>query len=141
VLAEVPSTTAAVQDTRARVVTTGGEVAQTFFFSTSGGRTAANEEVFGGAPISYLRSVDDPHDDLSPVHTWQSRFTRRQAERRLRSVLDGELVRLRVLTRTPSGRAATVRVRGGEGFRDVPAATIRTLLGLRSTWIRGFAGP
>ena len=35
-----PPTTAAVRATRARVVTVGGAVAQTFFFSTSGGRTA-----------------------------------------------------------------------------------------------------
>ena len=71
-----PPSTAAVRATRGRVVTVGGEVAQTFFFSTSGGRTAANEEGFGGTPISYLRSVDDPHDDLSPVHTWTARFAR-----------------------------------------------------------------
>ena len=62
-------------------MTVGGEIAQTFFFSTSGGRTATNEEAFGGAPISYLRSVDDPYDDLSPYHTWTagSRPARRGA--------------------------------------------------------------
>jgi stage II sporulation protein D len=139
--AEVATTTAAVRATRARVVTVGGEVAQTFFFSTSGGRTAANEEGFGGSPLSYLRSVDDPHDDLSPVHTWTARFTRREAERRLRSVLSGRLEGLEVLTRTASGRAATVEVRGSEGDRTVSAATIRTALGLRSTWITDVSGP
>ena len=61
--------------TRAGVVMAGGQIAQTFFFSTSGGRTATNEEAFGGTPISYLRSVDDPHDDLSPYHDWTARFT------------------------------------------------------------------
>jgi stage II sporulation protein D len=141
VLAEVASTTAAVRATRAGVVTVGGVVAQTFFFSTSGGRTAANEEGFGGTPLSYLRSVDDPYDDLSPVHTWTSRFTQREAERKLRSVLSGRLEGLEVLTRTPSGRAATVEVRGSEGNQTVSAATIRTALGLRSTWIERIAGP
>jgi stage II sporulation protein D len=141
VLAEVATTTAAVRDTRARVVTIGGQVAQTFFFSTSGGRTATNEEAFGGTPLSYLRSVEDPHDDLSPVHTWTSRFTRREAERKLRDVLSGDLEGLAVLTRTPSGRAATVEVRGSEGNQTVSAATIRTALGLRSTWIERITGP
>jgi stage II sporulation protein D len=141
VLAEVATTTAAVRDTRARVVTIGGQVAQTFFFSTSGGHTATNEEAFGGTPLSYLRSVEDPHDDLSPVHTWTSRFTRREAERKLRDVLSGDLEGLAVLTRTPSGRAATVEVQGSEGNQTVSAATIRTALGLRSTWIERFAGP
>ena len=49
VAAETAATTAAVRGTRARVVTVGGQIAQTFFFSTSGGRTATNEEAFGGS--------------------------------------------------------------------------------------------
>ena len=77
--------------TRARAVRYGGEIAQTFFFSTSGGRTAANEEGFGGAADPYLRSVDDPYDDLSPYHTWTARFTAAQARRKARA-------------RSPSGR-------------------------------------
>ena len=88
VLAEVAASTAAVRATRGRVVTVGGEVAQTFFFSTSGGRTAANEEGFGGSPISYLRSVEDPHDDLSPVHTWTARFTRARGAAQARLARD-----------------------------------------------------
>ncbi len=141
VLAETTASNAAVKATRARVVTVGGEIAQTFFFSTSGGRTATNEEAFGGAPISYLRSVDDPYDDLSPYHTWTARFTRSQARRKLKPVTLGKLRGLRVAARTPSGRAATVTVQGSGGDQTVSAATVRTLLGLRSTWITRFAGP
>ncbi len=141
VAAEVASTNAAVRATRARVVTVGGDVAQTFFFSTSGGRTASNEEGFGGPPLSYLRSVDDPHDDLSPVHTWTARFTRRDAERRLGSLVSGRLQGLRVATRSPSGRAVSVVVRGSGGNQTVGAATIRTALGLRSTWLTDITGP
>jgi len=139
--AETTATTAAVRTTRARVVTVGGQIAQTFFFSTSGGRTATNEEAFGGAPLGYLRSVPDPHDDLSPVHTWTARFSEREATRKLRTVLRGDLRGLAVATRTPSGRAATVEVRGSEGDRTVSAGTVRTLLGLRSTWITAVSGP
>lgn len=141
VLAETDATNAAVRDTRAGVVTVGGEIAQTFFFSTSGGRTATNEEVFGGTAISYLRSVDDPHDDLSPYHDWTARFSAREARRRLRSVTLGTLKGLKVASRTPSGRAATVLVRGTDGNQTVSAATIRTLLELRSTWIAKITGP
>ena len=98
VLAETDATNAAVRSTRGRVVMAGGEIAQTFFFSTSGGRTAGNEEAFGGSPISYLRPVDDPHDDLSPYHTWTARFTQREAERKLGDALLGDLLGLRVAT-------------------------------------------
>ena len=73
---EVATTNAAVRATQGRVVLAGGEVAQTFFFSTSGGRTAGNEEEWGGTPLSYLRPVEDPFDDLSPYHRWTARFSR-----------------------------------------------------------------
>ena len=141
VLAEVASTTDAVRATRGRVVTVGGQVAQTFFFSTSGGRTASNEEGFGGAPLSYLRSVEDPHDDLSPVHTWTARFSRREAQRRLRDLVAGRLEGIEVASRTASGRAATVLLRGSEGEATVSAAAVRTALGLRSTWLETVSGP
>lgn len=141
VLAEIASTTDAVRATRARVVTVGGEVAQTFFFSTSGGRTASNEEGFGGAPLSYLRAVDDPHDDLSPVHTWTARFSRREAQRRLRDLVAGRLRAISVESRSPSGRAATVLLRGSRGDATVSAASVRTALGLRSTWLERISGP
>jgi stage II sporulation protein D len=134
VAAETPATTAAVRATRAEVVLSGSEVAQTFFFSTSGGRTAGNEEIWGGLPLPYLRPVEDPHDDLSPYHTWTARFSDADAERRLRSVTPGRLEGLRVASRTATGRAATVEVRGSDGAAIVPAGDVRTLLELRSTW-------
>jgi stage II sporulation protein D len=134
VAGEAATTTAAVRATRARVLLAAGQVAQTFFFSTSGGQTAANEEEWGGAPISYLRSVEDPHDDLSPYHTWEARFSERQAGRMLRGLYSGNFERLAVATRSPSGRAATVDIVSSSGANTVPAATIRARLGLRSTW-------
>jgi stage II sporulation protein D len=141
VLAETAATNAAVRATKSAVVTAGGQIAQTFFFSTSGGRTADNEEVFGGLPLTYLRAVDDPYDDLSPYHNWTARFSAADARRRLRSVTLGTLRGLKVASRTPSGRAATVTVRGSGGNQTVSAATIRDLLSLRSTWIAKTTGP
>ena len=141
VLAEVAASTDAVRATRGRVVTVGGEVARTFFFSTSGGRTASNEEGFGGSPVSYLRSVEDPYDDLSPVHTWTARFSRGEAQRRLRDLVAGRLQGISVASRSPSGRAATVLLRGSQGDATVSAASVRTALGLRSTWLERVSGP
>jgi stage II sporulation protein D len=131
---ETATTNAAVVGTAGEVVTAGGQVAQTFFFSTSGGRTAANEELWGGTPLSYLRSVDDPHDDLSPYHRWTARFTDATARRKLRSLGVGRFESLRVASRTASGRAATVEVVGGTATTTLTAARIQALLGLRSTW-------
>jgi stage II sporulation protein D len=134
VAAEVPAAVAAVRATRRLAVRFGVEIAQTFFFSTSGGLTASSEEGFGGVPVPYLRSVDDPYDDLSPYHTWTLRFTDAQAAQRLRDVRLGDLEDIVISSRTPTGRAATVDVIGSEGTATVAAGDIRRLLGLRSTW-------
>jgi stage II sporulation protein D len=131
---ETDATDAAVRATRRQVVTDDGAIAQTFFFSSSGGRTASNEEVWGGTPIPYLRSVPDPHDDLSPYHRWTVTFRDRDAAKRLSSVTRGKLRSLHVESRTPSGRAAVVAVRGKHGTERVSASRIEALLGLRSTW-------
>src|SRR5215217_7786982 len=61
VAGELPAAVAAARATGALAVRYGVGIAQTFFHSTSGGRTAGNEEGFGGGlPIPYLRPVDDP---------------------------------------------------------------------------------
>ncbi|MBW3658550.1 MAG: SpoIID/LytB domain-containing protein [Actinobacteria bacterium] len=49
------------------------------FFSTSGGATRNNEDVFPeSGPRPYLQGVDDPHDAVSPLSRWQVRFSRAQ---------------------------------------------------------------
>ena len=67
---EKPSATAAVQETAGEVVLYNGKVATTYFYSSSGGRTAAADEVWAGPPVPYLQSVNDPYDTISPHHRW-----------------------------------------------------------------------
>ncbi len=111
---EIAASTAAVRATRARVVTVGGEVAQTFFFSTSGGRTASNEEGFGGGrrcrtcARSRTRTTTCRRSTRGPRGSRQN-----EVERKLG--VAGDLLELAVASRSPSGRAATVLVRGSEG--------------------------
>ena len=48
-----------------------GKVATTYFYSSSGGRTASIADVFAGSkPVPYLVSVPDPYDTASPWHSW-----------------------------------------------------------------------
>lgn len=132
---ERASTSAAVQATAGQVVLYRGRIATTYFFSTSGGRTATVSDVWpGSGSIPYLVSVDDPYDSLSPHHAWgpfsvQSRRLARALQVRGR-LLD---VRLAV---GPSGRVRTVTSIGTAGQRTVSGADVRRALGLRSTWFR-----
>lgn len=70
----------AVEDTAGEVlVTTSGEPILARYFSTSGGRTYANDEVFpSSGPRDYLVAIDDPDDEVSPYHRWTVRFTREE---------------------------------------------------------------
>ncbi len=67
--AESPATSDAIVATKGKVVLYKGKVADTLFFSTSGGRTASSLEATGDA-VPYLVSVADPYDSISPVHDW-----------------------------------------------------------------------
>jgi stage II sporulation protein D len=71
VRAERPNTDRAVYATRGQVLTWNGQVARTYYSSSSGGRTEAVQDAWpGAAPIPYLRSVPDPYDTYSPHHNW-----------------------------------------------------------------------
>jgi stage II sporulation protein D len=71
VTAERASSDRAVYATRGQVLTWNGQVARTYYSSSSGGRTEAVQDAWpGAAPIPYLRSVPDPYDTYSPRHDW-----------------------------------------------------------------------
>jgi stage II sporulation protein D len=129
---EQASALAAVRATRGLAVLFGGAVAETLFFSSSGGRTAAVEEVFSSPSVPYLVSVDDPYDTLSPYHDWSIALPDKEVAEKLG--VSGQLSDLAVLVTTASGRAAMVRATTTTGTQDFPASTVRTKLGLRSTW-------
>jgi stage II sporulation protein D len=132
--AETTRGRSAVRATDKQVVLYDGRLIDALYHSSSGGRTASNEEAFGTDPAPYLRSVDDPHDDLSPLHTWRVTLADAVAQQRLGDVVQGTLQSLAVTQRGPSGRALRVAVHGTGGTTTVAATEIRRLLGLRSTW-------
>ncbi len=74
----------AVTDTRGQILLYRGEPATTFYFSTSNGRTFHNEDVFGGDPLPYLRSVQERDDGASPVSRWSVRMPLHDLSRFLR---------------------------------------------------------
>jgi stage II sporulation protein D len=129
--AEDARTTAAIDATAGEVVRHGTNLASTFFFSTSGGRTAAIQDVWPASPPQpYLVSRPDPHDRLSPHHTWGPVvFTGAQIQKGL-GVLPDDMI----VTRNGSDRVATLRVVGKNGERTLGGADVRTRLGLRSSW-------
>jgi stage II sporulation protein D len=128
---EKPSTNAAVNATAGQVVLYEGEVAKTFFFSTSGGRTASAEDVFG-EPVPYLVSVADPYDSISPHHDWGPLvFTGAKLAKVLK--MKGRVVDLQPELNS-SGRIKVLNVVGTKSTLAMQGADLRRRLGLRSTW-------
>ncbi len=60
----------AVRSTRGQVLLFDGRPADTVYFSTSNGHTYGNEDVFGSAPLPYLRPVLERDDGASSVSRW-----------------------------------------------------------------------
>jgi stage II sporulation protein D len=132
VAAESPAADDAIAATKGTVVLWHGKVADTLFFSTSGGRTASAEEATGTA-VPYLVSVPDPYDVASPVHDWGPiLFDGAKVAKQLK--LPGALSDLSVVT-GPSGRATSVTAAAADdAHATVTSSQFRALLELRSTW-------
>ena len=71
----------AVRRTDGQVLLDGDRPATTVYFSTSNGRTYANEDVFGSAPLPYLRAVVEHDDGASPTSRWTVRLPLRRPHR------------------------------------------------------------
>jgi stage II sporulation protein D len=133
IAAESDSARVAVNGTAGEVVLYQGELAQTFFFSSSGGRTANVQNVWQGSkPTPYLVSVPDPYDTLSPYHDWGPlKMSALRLGKRLGA--RGSLLDVRTAV-APDGRVRSMTLIGSKGNRTVSGSSVRAALGLRSTW-------
>ena len=128
---EQPETNAAVDATAGKVVLYDGQVAKTYFFSSSGGRTAASQDVWGTA-VPYLVSVPDPYDTISPYHNWGPLvFSGAKLARVLH--IPKPIQDLQT-TLNSSGRVVTMTVTTPLGAHLFDGTALRRVLGLRSTW-------
>ena len=133
VAAEAPGPTRAVMETRGEIVTYDGLPAQTFYFSSSGGRTISSLDAFG-TDVPYLVAVDDPWDETSPNHRWPTQLLT-GAQLAKRFGLGGPIADLTYVAGAP-GRPAAIRLTTATGSADVRLSDVRSRLGLKSTGFR-----
>jgi stage II sporulation protein D len=137
--AETTRTNQAVDATRLQVVGYNGGVAQTYFFSTSGGHTENNEFSslgFGNAVIPYLRGVDDPYEAEtgSPYERWKRKFSLAKMNAALGDLVRGRLRNIVVTQRGTSPRIVHANLIGTAGTTTVTGPDLRDALGLPDTW-------
>jgi SpoIID/LytB domain protein len=132
--AERPETNLAVGATAGQVLTWGGDVIVAYYSSTSGGRTAAVQDVFSRwGPVPYLVSVPDPYDSISPRHRWP---TLELSPAWLGRKLDLSSVRDAVVTYNGSHRVSEVSVLSRGGWHSFTGSEVRDKLKLQSTDFR-----
>ncbi len=133
---EYPESTAAVDSTTGETVYYGGAVARTFFFSTSGGRTAAIQDAWPNAtPEPYLVSVSDPYDNTSPYHNWGPVTLPAQTLAKALKIA-GPISDLTTVS-NGSQRVSTATFTGSQGQTfSVSGDSVRQALDLRSSWFK-----
>ncbi|HEX4680680.1 MAG TPA: SpoIID/LytB domain-containing protein [Gaiellaceae bacterium] len=129
---ENAATSAAVDATKGQVVLYKGKVANTLFFSTSGGRTASAFESTG-LNVPYLVPVADPYDTASPYHDWGPvLFDATVVAKQFK--LAAPIADL-LTTTGPSGRVKSLTVvSDDESQVTMNGNQVRGALDLRSTW-------
>jgi stage II sporulation protein D len=132
IAAETPVGDAAAAGTKRQVLLYDGKPAQTFFFSSSGGRTANVTDAFADSkPIPYLVSVPDPYDTYAPYHTWGPVPVAAAALSQALAVPG--ITGLRPVP--AAGHARAFVLDGSKGEVTMPSGPVRRALGVRSTWL------
>lgn len=136
---------AAVEATRDRVLTYEGELAQTFYSSSHGGRTENIEDswAYGTDPVAYLRSQDDPWSldprAGNPRAHWEALATNEQMVALL-STDDTPTItrveRIAVRSRTDGGTPREIEVAG----RTDDGERVSFTTGLAARYPKGIAG-
>jgi len=141
--AETPEADSAVGSTQGLVILWGDSLADIYFHSTCGGRTAAFDEAWDKPPCPYLQSESDldpdgkPYCAFSPLFEWDETWSAEEISSIIRrnsgrdnpgEYFSGRLRRIRVLDRFPSGRINSCRLEGKKGYFESRSDHLRFVL-------------
>ncbi len=127
---EAAASNRAVEETKNIFLTYNGELATTFFYSSSGGYTESSKYVWGG-DYPYLVGVEDPYDTS---REWTVPYTPDEIEEKLAGigVNIGDVTDLEVIELSPSGRIIDLKIIGTDGDYHAKLEKPRSLFNLRS---------
>jgi stage II sporulation protein D len=132
---EQSRTDVAIRGTAGVVPVYGGRPIQAFYFSCSGGHTENIEDAWQTSAVPYLKGVVDPYDGAAPLHTWGPlRRTPAQLAKALSGSVKGSLRAIYRVKAGASPRIVKAAVIGSGGTTYLHGSTLRSKLGLNSTW-------
>jgi SpoIID/LytB domain protein len=129
-VAAYPNNNKAIDDTAGEIITYNGQPITAAYCGSCGGHTENSEDVFGGAPVPYLRGKPDSFCSQSPRFSTTVEITASQLGSKLGV---GSVTLLNLSNRTAGGRVKTAVVTGTSGSKSVPGSTLESALGFRST--------
>ncbi|WP_051251613.1 SpoIID/LytB domain-containing protein [Psychrilyobacter atlanticus] len=113
-----------IDTTRGKVILYSGKPINALYYSTSGGITANNEDVWGGNVTPYLRSVNDRGNETkSPRLKWEVKISKNEISKRFGFKVKG----LKVLE-VKSNRVNKIKVYGNKN-RTITGDKFRSIVG------------
>lgn len=131
---EDPRSNKAVDDTSGKKIVYNGNLAQVFYFSSSGGRTEDSKNVWGG-DIPYLKSVEDKYESGDSWHyNWEVTLTSEKIKERMQQLGNniGDIAGVTVTKVSETGRAIELVVQGTSGKAVFLREKTRTVFSLDS---------
>lgn len=123
---ESARTNQAVDETKGMVATYNGKVAETVFFSTSGGHTEDPQYVWGNS-VAYLKARPDPYELVPEGKPWTRTISLAEINRSLGAGINiGTAQGLKINSYTPAGRVNELEIVGSLGSHKLTKETIRT---------------
>lgn len=125
---ESEATNQAVEATRGQVLYYGDSIANTIFHATSGGKTEAIEDVWGGNSIPYLKVQEDPYSVNTRNSTWEATISKSELNNKYSGKV-GEVTGFKILERTSSNRIRWIEITGTNGSYKISGNQFRLDLG------------
>ncbi len=135
VAVEKDDCTQAVNETRGMVVTYNGNIASTFYFATSSGKTLDVKDVWGSTNYPYLVSVDDSlqAEVIKDNGSWNVEFTKQELNDIIirKGLKIGELIDIQTENNN-LGAVIKLTLTGTEGTKVYEREATRTFFGVKS---------
>ncbi len=126
----------AVKSTTGEMVFFGGKLANPLFHANSGGTTENAEDVWGGKPVPYLKSIESPGEENSSSYLSQAEFTVNQLTEKIKKEYSDFKINQEKLSESVSIKGHTRSGRVKEmviGNKLLKGTEVRELLNLKST--------
>ena len=130
---EHPDAKRAVAETYGQVLTFERRPVNAYFHSTCGGRTESAEEGWGKS-IEYLPGSECGYCENANRYNWQAQITWRQMNKAFRKILGEDVLDLKVISKTSSGRVKKMQLVGKNKRKVIAAVDVRRLLGYTIVW-------